>query len=68
MTFQERMNKVLTDRMTAKTALAEKLDMPISTFSYKCEALDRWSWVEFTNLITILRLEPNEVDFLTGKV
>lgn len=68
MTFQERMNSVLNDRMVTKIAVAEKLNMPISTFAYKCEDINRWSWVEFKHLIKILRLEPEEVDFLSDEV
>lgn len=67
MDFKERFNKVLKSRGASKHGISDLMGMPYSTFLYKSRKLESWNMAEFKKLITVLRLTPEEFDFLCGK-
>ena len=67
MEFHDRIDKVLNDRMVSKAAVARQIEMPPATFVYKCENLERWSYIEFNKMVKALRLTEEEIAFLCGE-
>lgn len=67
MEFKEKLEMILEQRMTTKTAVANQMGMPEATFRFKSVALKRWNVVEFDTLVKLLRLTDSEVDFLRSE-
>ena len=68
MNFEDRMNKVLKEHAANKKALAREIDMPYSTFCYKCRGAQYWNVLEFKKLSDVLRLTDEEKAFLCEEV
>ena len=67
-TFEERINQVIKDHAVNKKALAELMEMPYTSFLYKCKDIDRLSVLEFRKLSAVLRLTEEEKEFLCNEV
>ena len=68
MEFEERINKVLKDHAVNKTALAIAMEMPYTTFLFKCKRGDTWTVNEARRLTAVLKLTEDEFDFLWPEV
>ena len=68
MTFEERINQVIQDHAATKAAIAKQMEIPYTSFLYKCKDIHRLSVLEFRKFSEILRLTEEEEDFLCGRV
>lgn len=68
MAFEDKFEQIVKDKGIPKAEIARRLGIPLSTFNYKSKRLNAWSVIEFGNLVKVLNLTNEEVDFLTTEV